>query len=108
MPMITIAGGRITCAQCKARSKRTGDQCRAPALSGKAVCRTHGGLSTGPRTEAGRKRCAEAKMVHGQETRQIRAERRMNMVELARLEALARALGMIVGPRTRGRKPSLG
>ena len=44
-------GGRIRCIQCKAQSKRTKLQCRAPAMKGKAVCRTHGGLSTGPKTK---------------------------------------------------------
>ena len=43
-------GGRIRCNQCQAKSKRTGQQCRLPAMTeGKAVCRTHGGLSTGPK-----------------------------------------------------------
>ena len=37
-------GGRIRCIQCKAQSKRTKLQCRAPAMKGKAVCRTHGAI----------------------------------------------------------------
>ena len=33
------------------------------------------GASTGPKTEQGRKRCAEAKFVHGWETRELRVVR---------------------------------
>ena len=59
--------GCVRCKQCKAKSKRTKQQCRAPAMKGKEVCRTHGGLSTGPKTKEGRARCAAAKTVHGRE-----------------------------------------
>jgi hypothetical protein len=37
-------------------SKRTRQRCQAPAIKGKAVCRFHGGKSTGPKTKAGRAR----------------------------------------------------
>ena len=95
MSMMTIAGGRITCLRCHAKSKRTGLQCRAPAMSGKAVCRTHGGLSTGPTTALGRARCAVAKTVHGRETRELRQRLAEGMRELAQLKRLAIALGLI-------------
>ena len=98
-------GGRITCIQCKAQSKRTKQQCRAPAMKGKAVCRTHGGLSTGPKTQAGRTRCADAKTIHGRETRQKRADTSSKLGELYELEVVARAAGVITGPRARGRTP---
>ena len=98
-------GGRIRCRQCKAQSKRTKQQCRAPALKGKEVCRTHGGLSTGPKTKEGRARCAAAKTVHGRETRAIRRVRSEKMAELYELELLARKIGMITGPKARGKKP---
>jgi hypothetical protein len=98
-------GGRITCTQCQAQSKRTKQQCRAPAIRGKNVCRTHGGLSTGPKTSEGRKRCAAAKTVHSRETRAKRAEYREKMKEIYELEEQGRAMGMIVGPKTAGRKP---
>lgn len=39
---------------------RSGGSCRKPPLAGKTRCRLHGGLSTGPRTTAGRAKCAEA------------------------------------------------
>ena len=101
---ILTLGGRITCPRCQAKSKRTKQQCRAPALKGKRVCQTHGGKSCGPKTEAGRQRCSEAKTVHGRETRSIRAERSEATARLAVLEMIGHTLGFIQGTRTRGRK----
>jgi len=98
------AGGRIRCLQCQAKSKRTKQQCRAPASKGKTKCRFHGGASTGPKTEAGRLRCSEVKIVHGHETRAIQADRSQAIARLQALEALGYALGIMRGPRTRGRK----
>lgn len=101
------AGGRISCRQCNAKSKRTGIQCRAPASKGKTKCRFHGGASTGPKTEQGRQRCAEAKTIHGNETRKARKERSLAIAKLALLESVGFALGMMTGACTRGRKPLL-
>ena len=98
-------GGRIRCLQCQAKSKRTKQQCRAPASKGKTKCRFHGGASTGPKTPEGRKRCAEAKLVHGRETRDARTERAIAMRRLRALEDLGHALGIMHGPRMPGRKP---
>ncbi|WP_427857120.1 HGGxSTG domain-containing protein [Devosia litorisediminis] len=44
---------------CCART-RAGAQCRNRVVPGKRRCRFHGGLSTGPKTHAGRKRIADA------------------------------------------------
>lgn len=99
-------GDRITCQRCLARSKRTKQQCRAPAAKGKTKCRFHGGASTGPKTEQGRQRCADAKTIHGFETRKTRTERALGMRRLRELEDLGHALGIMSGLRTRGRKPS--
>ena len=102
---ISTLGGRVRCRQCSAKSKRTGVQCRAPAIKGKTKCKTHGGKSTGPRTPEGKAHIAAAHLVHGRETRQSRKERSEGLARLAELETLARELGMISGPRTRGPKP---
>jgi hypothetical protein len=88
-------------------SKRTKRQCAAPALKGKRVCKTHGGRSTGPRTEAGRQRCAEAKTIHGRETREARTERSLASARLAVFEWVGRSLGFVRGSRTRGAKPNM-
>ena len=98
-------GGRVTCQRCQAKSKRTKLQCAAPALKGKRVCKTHGGRSTGPKTEAGRQRCAEAKTIHGRETREARSQRSLASARLAVLEAVGHKLGFMNGTRTRGRRP---
>jgi hypothetical protein len=98
-------GGRITCQRCQAKSKRTKLQCAAPALKGKRVCKTHGGRSTGPKTEAGRQRCAKAKTIHGRDTREARTERSLASARLAVLEEVGFLLGFMSGDRTRGRKP---
>ena len=100
-------GGRVTCQRCQARSKRTKLQCAAPALKGKGVCKTHGGRSTGPKTEAGRQRCAEAKTIHGRETREARTERSLASARLAVLEAIGFSIGLLKGTKTRGRQPDL-
>ena len=97
-------GGRITCPRCQARSKRTLVQCGAPSLKGRRVCKAHGGRSTGPKTEQGRQRCADAKTIHGFDTRQARSERALGMRRLRDLEDLGYLLGIMNGPRTPGRK----
>ncbi len=82
-------------ARCQAKSKRSGVQCLKPATRGKAVCRTHGGASTGAKTQQGRERCAQAKTVHGWETREIRRKRAEKLKELRELEGAMLALGML-------------
>ena len=104
MPIYPLLGC-VRCKQCKATSKRTKQRCRAPAMRNKDVCSAHGGKSTGPRTAAGRQRCAAAKREHGRETRQKRVEYSAKLRELYELELLGRESGVITGPKTRGRKP---
>ena len=106
LEMLT-AGGRIRCTQCQAKAKSTQQQCRRPATTGRRVCKLHGGGSTGPRTPEGRQHCATAKTIHGQETTNMRIERRLACARLAVLEVAGHALGFIQGTRTRGRKPAL-
>lgn len=102
---LLTAGGRIRCNQCQTLSKRTKQQCRAPAAKGKRVCRFHGGASTGPKTESGRQRCAEAKTIHGRETRKARATRAEGLKYLRNLENIGHFLGFMTSSRTPGRKP---
>jgi hypothetical protein len=101
-----IAGGYITCNQCHAMSKRSRQRCKAPAMKGKQVCKFHGGLSTGPRTEDGRQRCSEAKTIHGRETREARTQRNLASARLAVIEEVGFLLSLMSGHRTRGRKPN--
>lgn len=103
---LSTAGGKITCARCQVMSKRTRLQCGAPAERGKRVCRFHGARSTGPKTEAGRQRIAQAKTQHGDETRQARAERSAMSAKILSLEDILFLIKAAAGPRTRGRKPA--
>ena len=70
------------------------------------MCKYHGGLSRGATTEAGRQRCAEAKTIHGRETREARKDRSLASARLAVLEAVGFDIGLLKGPRTRGVKPN--
>lgn len=102
---LLLAGGRIRCHRCQAKSKRTGLQCRAPSMSGKVMCARHGGKSTGPKTEAGRRRIAAANMKHGLWTKAAIVQRQEIAARLCQLEDLMHVLEMTNAPRTRGRKP---
>ncbi len=82
---ISLIGGRIRAPRCQALSKRSKLQCGKAALSGKRCCANHGGKSTGPRTEQGRKRCAAAKTKHGYETRAAREYRAEKFREMRAL-----------------------
>ncbi len=105
--ILITAGGHIKCRQCAARSKRTGIQCRAPAMKEKTCCKAHGGKSTGPKTPEGRQRCAEAKTTHGQETRAIRANRQVAAERMHLLESLGNEIKLFTGPTTTpGRRPN--
>ena len=99
-----IAGGHIACNQCQAMSKRSRQRCKAPAMKGKAVCLTHGGLSTGPQTEAGKLRARASNLKHGRETREARTERSLASARLAILEAVGFSIGLMSGTRSRGAK----
>ena len=68
------------------------------------VCKVHGGKSTGPKTEAGLQRCAEARTIHGRETRAARAERKIQIAKLQLIEEIGHSLGMFTGGKIRGPK----
>ncbi len=103
MKLLT-AGGRIRCKQCEATSKRTKQQCKAPAIKNHTKCKFHGGKSTGPKTGQGRQHCAEVKTIHGKETRKVRSLRTLAMKLLRDIEDIGRFHGFIKGAKTRGRK----
>lgn len=92
---VTTLGGHVRAPRCQAKAKHSGAQCRKAAMRGKAVCRSHGGASTGPKTEAGRQRCAAARTVHGWEGRKTRRVRAENLKELRELETLMIKAGLV-------------
>ena len=98
LPSVKLFGAR----RCQAKSRRSGEQCKNPAAYGQKSCVYHGAHRsvarlTGPNNPSYK---------HGKETQKARSERRERVRELQQLEAAGRALGMIVGPKTRGRKVS--
>ena len=105
IPTLVTAGGKIVCARCAAKSKRSGEQCKKPAMRGKAVCDFHGGRSTGPKTEAGKARQRAAVLKSGYYTKEAMEDRARSMRMLHGLEDAMHILKMTTMPRTRGRKP---
>ena len=85
---ISLFKGRIRAFQCQALSKRSKLQCKNAALKSKRVCRFHGGKSTGPISIDGKQRCAKAKFIHGQETREKREMRAEKFKEMKMLASL--------------------
>jgi len=79
---VTLFGHETPAARCQAKSKRSQQQCRKAAMKDKLVCRMHGGRSTGAITEQGQKLCADARTVHGRETRQQRQIRSLKFKEM--------------------------
>ena len=95
----------VQCNRCAAVFKATGQRCTAIALTGRRTCLRHGGASTGPRTIEGKRKCAAVRTVHGGDTIAMRQERSLGSARLAVLEVVGFGLGLMIGGRTRGRKP---
>ena len=102
--VLLLANQRIRCRRCSARSKRTKLRCGAPAMKGKKVCATHGGKSTGPKTEQGKANSAKANLKNGKYTKQAQTEHSEASAQLSQLEDAMYLLGMSGAPRSTGRK----
>ena len=102
--LIVLAGGRITCFRCTARAKGSQTQCRKPAMQGKTKCRTHGGASTGPKTQVGKDAIRQPHFKHGRETLEAKAARSAKDAEMQALEDIMHVMNMTSAARTRGRK----
>lgn len=107
---LVTANGRIVCLRCTATSKRTSQQCAAPAEKSTSAknqrCRFHGARSTGPKTVAGIQRIRDANTKHGNETKEAREERSKKNLWFAQAEDVMTVLDMRVGLKNRGRKPN--
>ena len=107
--ILITAGGRIKCRRCTAKSSHTKEQCKRPAskVSKTSKCSRHGGLSTGPKTKAGKDRIRAAHLKHGQETEEVKAERSAKSVMFRYLTDLGNHCNMFYRQiKTRGRPPS--
>jgi hypothetical protein len=104
---LLTAGGKISCLRCTAKSTRTKLQCGRPALKASKTqkCQFHGGNSTGPKTEQGRSRIAQANLKHGRDTRASIQKSSQVKAKLRQLEDIMYLYGMTTAPKTRGRKP---
>jgi hypothetical protein len=104
---LVTAGNRIICKRCTAMSKRSGEQCKKPALktSRTQKCEFHGGRSTGPKTDAGKARHRAAVSTSGNYTQSVIKDKRRSALLLAGLEDALYVLKMTTASRTRGRKP---
>jgi len=105
--ILVTAGGKITCPQCTAMSKRSGEQCKKPSLktSRTQKCQFHGGRSTGPKTAEGKARQRAAVLKTGDYTKEAIEDKARSVRVLAGLEDAMYILDMTTMPRTRGRKP---
>ena len=92
---VTLAGNR-TVHRCQAKSKRTQAQCRKASMKGRAVCRMHGGLSTGAKTESGKLISSSAPLVHGRERRVIRKKRAQKFREMKDVKPQVKNLKTVV------------
>jgi len=108
--MLVTAGGKVVCARCTAKSKRTGQQCGRPALkiSKNQKCQFHGGRgNSGPNTPEGKARAIAAHTTHGQSSKAAREAHARASARLLRLEDAAIVLGLITDTRrSPGRKPN--
>ena len=104
---LLTASGRIFCLRCTAKSTRTKLQCGRPALKASKTqkCQFHGGRSSGPKTEQGRSRIAQANLKHGQDTKALKQKSSQVKAKLHQLEDIMYLYGMTTAPKTRGRKP---
>jgi hypothetical protein len=102
---VSLAGGRIRCLRCTAKSTRTKQQCLKPALkeSRTQKCEFHGGrLHTIETLE----RISAANTIHGESSRQAKEQYRSDAILIRELEDALYVLKMADGPRIRGRKPN--
>lgn len=107
--MLMTAGGRIKCRRCTAKSSHTKEQCKRPAskLSKTSKCSSHGGLSTGPKTQVGKDSIRAAHFKHGQETKEAKAECNEKRVMFRYLTDIGNHCNMFYKKiKTRGRPPS--
>ena len=97
MPLPSLSQGAK---KCTALSKRTKLPCNNPAAYGCKTCRMHGARKNILRGEQ------HPGYVHGERTLEAELKLSSKLCELRHLEDLAYALKIMVGPKTRGRKPN--
>ena len=97
---VTLAGGRIRCLRCMAKSVRSGEQCGKPAMRSSKTqkCTHHGGRPHSPEVL---RRISEANTLHGESTKAAKEQHRQDAVHILHLEDAVRVLKMGEGPSIR-------
>lgn len=72
--------------RCRARSKRSGEQCKNYSIKGYSVCRMHGAYG-GPKTRQGYLACKKGSHKHGFYSQEAKEEMRF-MRELTKAEKM--------------------
>ena len=90
----TRFGGDWPGQRCLAKTRRS-TPCQKAALKGKTRCRLHGGLSSGPKTPAGKARTIAAHWKHGLRSRAHVEKIKAINVELRRVLNQMRRQGII-------------
>jgi len=107
--MLVTAGGRVVCARCTAKSKRTGEQCGRPASKNSKTqkCHFHGGRgNSGPKTPEGKARSVAAHTKTGDCSRAARDAHARASARLLQLADSMQVLEMSTDTRrSPGRKP---
>jgi hypothetical protein len=101
---LQTAGGKITCLRCTAKSSRTKEQCRRPAIktSRTQKCQYHGGRQ---HTAETLKLISEANTLHGQTTKETKEQYKHSIALIHELQDAIYVLKMGEGPKIRGPKP---
>lgn len=99
MPLRTILEGKAP--RCRANAKSTGTRCWRLASFSTPVCYVHGAR----RRSTIREGRDHPGWKHGKYTKAAKAEERRTLQELRDIEDIGHAIGMLKGPRMRGRKP---
>lgn len=89
-------GDPMKAQRCGAKT-RSGTPCRRaaeknPVTGLRKRCRLHGGLSTGPRTPAGKAKVAAAQLKHGRFSKAAKQARRELLAKLAALKSKTKGL----------------
>ena len=89
--------------QCTVRARSTGNQCLNPAAFGCKTCRYHGAR----RRETIKAGEHHPQFKHGERSQEAISKYRASMLKLQTIETLAYSSGILIGPRTTGRKQTI-
>ena len=98
LPSVLKHGAKL----CSAKSKRTGLPCNNPAAFNCRTCKVHGAH----RSRNVAKGINSGKYKNGHYTKEAKEKSSKSLVRLRYLEDIGQEAGIILGSKTRGRKPN--